>query len=88
MTTSTVAPPHHIPAQPVRGLSFSSLMSPDAVHKSAAGEVFLTDAVRLAEDHVAVAARWHRDRFLPAPGAPSAAGPPTRCWWWKPSDRA
>ncbi|MFD8597207.1 ScbA/BarX family gamma-butyrolactone biosynthesis protein [Kitasatospora sp. NPDC059646] len=66
MTTSTVAPSHRTPA---RGLSFSSLMSPDAVHKSAAGEVFLTDALRLAEDHVAVAARWHRDRFLPGAGA-------------------
>ncbi|MFR0353169.1 AfsA-related hotdog domain-containing protein [Streptomyces sediminimaris] len=53
-----------VPAAPVRRLSFSHHMPPGAVHKASATEVFLTDALRLEEDRFAVAARWHRDRFL------------------------
>ncbi|WP_042383066.1 ScbA/BarX family gamma-butyrolactone biosynthesis protein [Streptacidiphilus melanogenes] len=55
---------HAAPAKPARRLSFARHLPPEAVHKAAAREVLLTDALQLAEDRFAVAAVWHRDRFL------------------------
>lgn len=64
------APPRHVPlrqtapAHPARKLSFTRHLPPGAVHKAAATEVFLADALRLAEDRFQVAAVWQRERFL------------------------
>ncbi|MFF3909993.1 ScbA/BarX family gamma-butyrolactone biosynthesis protein [Streptomyces sp. NPDC001848] len=46
------------------GLCFDCRVPRRSVHKSAAGEVLLSDAVRLGDERFAVAASWHRDHFL------------------------
>lgn len=70
-----LSPRPTVQAAPVRPLSFSHHMPPGAVHKASATEVFLTDALRLEEDRFAVAARWHRDRFLHHDGASGQVDP-------------
>ncbi|MCX4883158.1 ScbA/BarX family gamma-butyrolactone biosynthesis protein [Streptomyces sp. NBC_00847] len=79
MLTDTLTTPPQSPriTTPAPGprLSFTRPLPPAKVHKAAAGEVLLTDAVRHNDHRFTVAALWPRDRFLhhagrDAPGDP------------------
>ncbi|MGP3971684.1 ScbA/BarX family gamma-butyrolactone biosynthesis protein [Streptomyces sp. 6N223] len=63
------------PAASSPGLSFARCLAPDKVHKAAAGEVLLTDSLRLSEHRFAVAALWPRDGFLHHQGGGAPGDP-------------
>ncbi|WLW51506.1 ScbA/BarX family gamma-butyrolactone biosynthesis protein [Streptomyces sp. YU58] len=59
--------PHSEPGllrHPWTGLCFESRVPRASVHKSAASEVLLTDAVPLGGNRYTLASAWHRDGFL------------------------
>ncbi|MFE6051083.1 ScbA/BarX family gamma-butyrolactone biosynthesis protein [Kitasatospora sp. NPDC056446] len=64
ITASTRYLPPAAQAPPERTLSFRHRLPAATVHKAAQDEVLLTDAARTGDGRFAVAAVWHRHRFL------------------------